>query len=109
MRPGPLHVLLVLAAVTAATTWWTLGPRPAAVPPSVRAAGCPLPPRPAASPAQAPLQGRAPAGLALAHPHGRVQALAGFSLQARVLAARAYRQDPEARFAPLDLALGGAR
>lgn len=72
------------------------------------APGCPMPTQLASPelPAQSPL----PKGLApFKHSGGRLQPLAGFSVDARVLSARAYTDDREAEFSPIDLALGWGR
>ena len=101
------HLLLLMATALGLTAWLTL--RPAATSPSVgstRAAGCPLPPATARSLAHPPLQTDAPHGLVLPHADGRITALAGFSLQARVLGSKAYSRGEESRYSPLDLALG---
>lgn len=107
MRLKASHVLLLMASVLGLSAWWTLRPAPAGHRPgNTRAPGCPLPPATVRSLAQAPLQTDAPGGLVLAHADGRITALAGFSLQARVLGSKAYRRGAESRFSPLDLALG---
>ncbi len=57
-----------------------------------------------------PAQAEAPAGMAaFVHPGGRLQPLASFGVDARVLSARHYEEDREAEFAPFDLALGWNR
>ena len=74
----------------------------------VAAPGCPMPTQLAtpALPAQSPV----PTGLSpFKHPQGRLQPLAGFSVDARVLSSRRYQDDREADFAPVDLALGWGR
>lgn len=71
----------------------------------VAAPGCPMPTQIAtpALPAQSPV----PTGLSpFKHPQGRLQPLAGFSVDARVLSSRRYQDDREAEFSPVDLALG---
>ena len=107
MRLKASHVLLLMAAVLGLSAWLSLRP---AAPPSpvgnIRAVGCPLPPASVRSLAHAPLQTDAPASLILPHAAGRITALAGFSLQARVLGSKAYARGAESRFSPLDLALG---
>lgn len=106
MRLKISHVLLLMAAVLGSTYWLTRRPAglpgPGATP--LQAAGCPLPPHHGRSPL--PLQTQAPPGLTLAHPQGRIHALAGFSLEARVLGSKRYSLGEEARYSPLDLALG---
>ena len=83
-------------------------PPVASVPAGSAAAGCPLPPR--GTQGEAPLQTAVPGGvIPFAHADARLQPLAGFSLHARVLGSEPYRLDREARFAPLDLALGWGR
>ena len=109
-------VLLVLASL--AVGWWLSRPTRS---PSVRHAGsaassaaattasrCPMPPRAArdAPPLQSPLPPSLPG---FAHAGATLQPLAGFSIRARVLGSEPYRLDREARFAPLDLALGWGR
>ena len=55
----------------------------------------------------APLQTPVPAGIAnFTVRHGHLDALAGFSVDARVLSRRDYGSDRPAQFSPLDLALG---
>ncbi|SIQ56118.1 hypothetical protein [Solilutibacter tolerans] len=74
----------------------------------VAAPGCPMPTQIAtpALPAQSPV----PTGLSpFKHPQGRLQPLAGFSVDARVLSSRRYQDDREAEFSPVDLALGWGR
>ena len=96
-----------MAACLAAAAWLTRSPVPTPVAGgAIQASGCPLPPAAARGLAHTPLQTRAPSDLLLPHPAGRIQALAGFSLQARVLGRKAYPHGAEARFSPLDLALG---
>lgn len=106
MRLKISHVMLLMAAVLGGTVWLTRRPEglPAAGAGPLHAAGCPLPPHHGRSPL--PLQTEAPPGLTLAHAQGRINALAGFSLEARVLGRKRYSQGEEARFSPLDLALG---
>ena len=74
----------------------------------VAAPGCPMPTQIAtpALPAQSPV----PAGLSpFKHAKGRLQPLAGFSVDARVLSSRSYQEDREAEYSPIDLALGWGR
>lgn len=74
----------------------------------VIATGCPLPTQLAT--AELPAQSPAPKNLAaFKHDGGRLQPLAGFSVDARVLSTRRYSEDREAEFSPLDLALGWGR
>lgn len=75
---------------------------------SLVAPGCPMPSR-LGSPAL-PAQTALPADArAFRHPGGRLQPLAGFSVDARVLSTRTYEEDREAEFAPIDIALGWNR
>ncbi len=56
---------------------------------------------------EAPLQTPVPNGISTFNvAHGRLDALAGFSVDARVLSRRAYSGDRPALFSPIDLALG---
>ncbi|PNS07523.1 hypothetical protein [Solilutibacter silvestris] len=56
---------------------------------------------------EAPLQTAVPDGIAKFNvTHGRLDALAGFSVDARVLSRRDYSGDRPALFSPIDLALG---
>ncbi|MBE2211914.1 MAG: hypothetical protein IAE66_09890 [Xanthomonadaceae bacterium] len=72
------------------------------------APGCPMP-TPLATP-ESPAQSPVPTDLApFRHGDARLQPLAGFSVDARVLSSRTYTQDREAEFAPIDLALGWGR
>lgn len=83
-------------------------PQPFVARQQVAAPGCPMPTQLAtpAMPAQSPV----PTGLSpFRHPQGRLQALAGFSVDARVLSSRRYQDDREADFSPVDLALGWGR
>ena len=74
----------------------------------VTASGCPMPAQ-FASP-ELPAQSSVPAGMAaFKHRGGRLQPLAGFSVDARVLSSHTYDDDREAEFAPIDLALGWGR
>ena len=74
----------------------------------IAAPGCPMPTR-LGSPAL-PAQSPVPNGLtAFQHRNGRLQPLAGFSVDAQVLSSRSYTDDREADFAPIDLALGWGR
>jgi hypothetical protein len=76
----------------------------------VAAAACPLPPR--VERGALPLQSQVPGGLALpalARARARMTALAGFSIEARVLSREDYRRGREAEYSPLDLALGWGR
>lgn len=72
------------------------------------ASDCPLPIRVADG--APPLQSAVPDGMApFQHPAARLQPLAGFSVDARVLARADYHDDREALLAPTDLALGWGR
>ena len=117
-RTLAIAALAALAALVAIGAW-SLRSQPesggpsAIAPVSGRAAsasvaGCVLPPR--VTPGHSPLQTPAPASLApFARADASLAPLAGFSLDARVLARRDYRSDREARYAPTDLALGWGR
>lgn len=88
--------------------WWysTRGPDPSYA--ATASQGCPLPP--ATGRLQAPLQTPVPAGmLAFASAGATLTPLAGFSVDARVLARQDYRLGREADLSPIDLALGWAR
>ena len=110
-------IVLVLACL--ALGWWWSRPNDPHPPPepvagtatpsgSIQAVDCPLPPR--VQRGEAPLQTAVPADVTrFVHADARLQPLAGFSLHARVLGSEPYRLDREARFAPLDLALGWGR
>ena len=106
MRIKPAHLLLLMIGVIAATVWLTREPPAAPAQGLVREHGCPLPAAGPRSLQHPPLQTAAPAGLQLAHEQGRITALAGFSLQARVLGSKRYTRGTEADYSPLDLALG---
>ncbi len=82
--------------------------RPFAPSRSIAAAGCPLPETLGTPtlPAQTTVSG---AMRPFRHTGGRLQPLAGFSVDARVLSTRTYDEDREAEFAPIDLALGWNR
>ena len=105
--------LILLAALACSAAWWlALRPDPAARTPVPGAAnatgGCPLPPR--VADAATPLQSLVPDGLVLPEVgDAATTALAGFSVEARVLGREDYRFDREAAYAPLDLALGWGR
>ena len=75
---------------------------------SLKAGGCPSPPAIATPelPAQTAIEPSMPA---FTHPGGKLQPLAGFSVDARVLSTHRYDQDREAEFAPIDFALGWHR
>lgn len=112
MSPRTWIVLLVLLA---AVGWWysPVSPRVPDAPAVVRAAGsprvpCPLPPRVVAG--RAPLQSPVPDAFAPLQVAGaRLQPLAGFSIDARVLSRRDYGFGRETDFSPTDLALGWDR
>jgi hypothetical protein len=103
---------LLLAALLVAIGWWfsPLSPRVPAAPAPIAgtAPACPPPPRVGAG--AAPLQTPVPDAMA----SFRLQAadlrpMAGFSIEARVLARRDYRSGREADLSPTDLALGWHR
>ena len=109
--PGARTSLAVLTLVCV-LVWWQ-ATRPATTPATTAAGsaatrGCPLPPR--IQPGDPPLQTPVPGGMALpAIGDARLQPLAGFSIQARVLGREDYRLGREAEFSPTDLALGWGR
>ena len=109
--PGARSSLAVLTLVCV-LVWWQ-ATRPATTPATTAAGsaatrGCPLPPR--IQPGDPPLQTPVPGGMALpAIGDARLQPLAGFSIQARVLGREDYRLGREAEFSPTDLALGWGR
>ncbi len=75
---------------------------------SVVAKGCRMP-AVLATP-ELPAQSPVPAGMSsFRHADGTLQPLAGFSVDGRVLSTRAYAEDREADFAPIDIALGWGR
>ncbi len=76
--------------------------------PQVLANGCTPPP--AIAFGDGPLQTDAPSAMTpFAHDDALLKPLAGFSVDARVLSAKAYGSDREAKYAPIDLALGWGR
>ncbi|WP_133478987.1 hypothetical protein [Cognatilysobacter segetis] len=108
MRRGVVALLLLVALVG----WWRspLGPRRARVaePAPGATVNCPMPP---AVPAfGAPLQSAVPSALAPFRLRpATLQPLAGFSIDARVLARRDYESGRESDLSPTDLALGWGR
>ena len=108
-----LRNLLVAMILLAIAGWWFSphSPRVPAPPKHADAAahaGCPLPPLVARG--QAPLQSEAPASMAPFRLEGAdLQPLAGFSVDARVLAREDYSLGREAEYSPTDLALGWGR
>lgn len=108
---------LVLLGLLCALVWWqAMRPDDTPAPPSGPsnasaqrvASACPLPPRVARG--DPPLQVGVPAGTTLpALDDARVTALAGFSVDAKVLSREDYRFGREAAVSPLDLALGWGR
>lgn len=114
IRIVPVLAALVLLAVAAVLSWPRTQPAPtatmlpAAQDADVRHVACALPP-PVARDA-APLQTAVPPGFGeVALADAQLRPLAGFSVQARVLGTREYASGREARYAPLDLALGWGR
>lgn len=76
--------------------------------PTVLANGC-MPPADIAS-GDGAVQSPAPGDMgAFRHADATITPLAGFSVDARVLSAKRYGSDREARYAPIDLALGWGR
>lgn len=107
---------LAVLTLVCVLVWWQ-ATRPADAPANSPARGmssiaatsrCPLPPR--LERGAAPLQSALPGGIALP-PLGdaKVQPLAGFSIEARVLGREDYHFGREAEFSPTDLALGWGR
>lgn len=76
--------------------------------PTLLASGC-APPTELAF-GDGPVQSAAPGDMApFRHADATLKALAGFSVDARVLSSKNYGSDREARYAPIDLALGWGR
>ncbi len=103
---------LLLFIAIAAAAWWLATPSTPTSAPSATvvhtAPGCPLPDRRAG--ADGAVQSDAPdATASFPIADARARPLAGFSIGARVLSRRDYDGDREARYAPLDLALGWGR
>lgn len=107
-----LRAWMGLALLLAAAGWW-FPPLSPQIPPPVRAAdgttpACP-PPAPVA-PGQGFLQSDAPASVApFRLRSASLWPLAGFSIEARVLAREDYRLGRESEFSPTDLVLGWGR
>lgn len=107
------RLVILLAALACGLAWWfALRPAPVSHASDRSAPGgvvsCPLPPRVRSG--ESPLQSPVPADLALpAVGDASTTALAGFSVEARVLGREDYRFDREAAYAPIDLALGWGR
>lgn len=100
-EPGLRDPLMIDAAMRPAHTAFAARQQ-------VVAPGCPMPTQ-FASP-ELPAQSPVPADMAaFKHRDGRLQPLAGFSVDARVLSSRMYDDDREADFAPIDFALGWGR
>ncbi len=76
--------------------------------PQILASGC-TPPTEIAF-GDGPLQSDAPSAMTpFQHQDAIIKPLAGFSVDARVLSTKTYRSDREAKYAPIDLALGWGR
>ena len=109
-----LRWLLIFVAIAAAA-WWLAAPDPvvsaiASTPGGIttRASGCPLPTQRVGD--DGALQSDVPGGMARFRiDDASAEPLAGFSVAARVLAREDYKDDREARYAPLDLALAWGR
>jgi len=105
-----LRVLAATAGVCAIGWWYSpLSPRVPAAPALADGVtpGCPMPPRVQAG--APPLQSAVPASMSpFRLQAAALQPLAGFSLQARVLAREDYAFGREAALSPTDLALGWA-
>ncbi len=94
-------------AILPATPWFQASPyAPPTRPQQVVAnPACPQPQT--TGDGEAPLQTPVPNGVSTFNvAHGRLDALAGFSVDARVLSRREYGDDRPALFSPIDLALG---
>ena len=110
--------LIVIVVACLGLGWWLSQPSsnlptPATAPASAtstgaRAIDCPMPPGVASG--KPPLQSDIPASMPpFQREDATLRPLAGFSIEARVLASEHYRMDREADFAPVDLALGWGR
>lgn len=94
-------------AVLPATPWFEASPYAHPERPQQTAANPACPQPQATGDGDAPLQTPVPAGISRFDvAHGRLDALAGFSVDARVLSRHDYSGDRPAQFSPLDLALG---
>ncbi|MFZ5605706.1 MAG: hypothetical protein ACOY4A_00510 [Pseudomonadota bacterium] len=104
--------LILAVAVCLALCWWLAHPHVRLPPPAPSTAAappaCPLPPQ--VHPGDPPLQSPVPPGTVLPDVGpANLTALAGFSVDARVLAREDYRFGHEAAYSPSDLALGWGR
>lgn len=105
-------MLAVLGILLAGIGWWhsPYSPRVPAVPVHADGGSVQCPPPPGVAAGAAPLQSPVPRGMApTALQAGTLTPLAGFSIEARVLARRDYVLGREAAFSPTDLALGWGR
>ncbi len=103
---------LILVVILAVIGWWYSPVSPRVPPVAALAPGTTpaCPPPPAVTPGDAPLQSRVPASMPpFALVVARLQPLAGFSLDARVLSRRDYSFGRESKLSPTDLALGWGR
>jgi hypothetical protein len=105
MNPRTLAMLLALAAIG----WWfsPLSPRgpSEAQAYAAQSAGCQMPPR--VAPFEEPLQSPVPEHLQPVRlPTATLTALAGFSVDAKVLSRHDYGSDRPSELSPVDLALG---
>lgn len=102
---------VVLLTVVGLLGLWLALPAPSAPAPPMASASvpaCPLPPRVARG--APPLQAPVPPGFeGIGLEGARLQPLAGFSVEARVLGREDYRVGREADFSPTDLVLGWGR
>ena len=102
----PRWLWIVLGVAVLALLW--AGRRPGGDIPPTPDFACPLPQ--AVSTGDAPRQSAVPAGLAsFRRGDATITPLAGYSIEARVLAREDYHLDAGARFSPTDLALGWQR
>lgn len=104
-----LRAWWLLGLLVAAIGWWYSPLSPSVPAPAAAAAGttvhCPPPPRSASG--AAPLQSDVPASMAPFRLRSALlRPLAGFSIEARVLAREDYRLGRESEFSPTDLVLG---
>ncbi len=104
-----LHLWLLVALGVSTIGWWNLplsARTPLVAAPAPGASlHCPSPPP--ATAGQAPLQSAVPSGLqAFQLAAARLQPLAGFSVEARILSRKDYGYGRESALSPTDLALG---
>ena len=108
----PLRRLALAGLLLGALGWWfsPYSPRSPDAPAPAAGVAVACPPPPGADPGDGPLQTDLPGGLApFEFEAGRLTALAGFRISARVLSREDYARGREAEFSPTDLALGWGR